>query len=148
MERGAREQHGGAARADMLPGKRVDCLLEQAPGEWHWKPGTVTALLLPQWPGWARVQFDSGDALEVELPLEREGDAWRWAGGAGSNMDTVISPPANEPEMGRVCSICRDAFADMPAATATVELPACRHAFCEECLGGWWSAAASSGSNR
>ena len=42
--------------------------------------------------------------------------------------------------MERVCSICRDAFAEMPPATATVELPACRHAFCEECLGGWWSA--------
>ena len=48
--------------------------------------------------------------------------------------------------MGRGCSICRDAFAEMPATTATIELPACRHAFCEECLGGWWSAAAASGS--
>eukprot|EP01046_Picozoa_sp_COSAG06_P066341 COSAG06_NODE_16693_length_986_cov_1.698985_1_plen_194_part_10 len=46
-----------------------------------------------------------------------------------------------------MCSICRDAFAEMPPDTATVELPTCHHAFCEECLGGWWSAAASSGSN-
>eukprot|EP01046_Picozoa_sp_COSAG06_P008169 COSAG06_NODE_410_length_16089_cov_9.968793_15_plen_519_part_00 len=45
------------------------------------------------------------------------------------------------------CSIWTDAFADMPPATATVELPACRHAFCQECLGGWWSASASSVSN-
>ena len=45
------------------------------------------------------------------------------------------------------CTICRDAFADMSPTTATVELPTCRHAFCEECLGGWWSASASSISN-
>jgi len=63
-------------RHALFSGERVDCLLEQTPGEWHWTPGTITALLLPEWPGWARVQFDSGDALEVELPLESEGDAW------------------------------------------------------------------------
>eukprot|EP01046_Picozoa_sp_COSAG06_P003816 COSAG06_NODE_152_length_21942_cov_4.593234_17_plen_487_part_00 len=95
----------------------------------------------------SRVQFDSGDALEVELPLESEGDAWRWAGGAGSNRDTVISLPVNEPEMGRVCSICCDTFAEMPPDTPTVELPTCRHAFCEECLGGWWSACSAATSN-
>ena len=49
--------------------------------------------------------------------------------------------------MERVCSICTDAFTEMPPDTATVELPTCRHAFCEECLGGWWSAAASSVAN-
>eukprot|EP01046_Picozoa_sp_COSAG06_P095595 COSAG06_NODE_41716_length_388_cov_1.083045_1_plen_80_part_01 len=79
------EQPTGSARTDIFSGKRLECLLEQAPGEWHWSPGAVTALLLPQWPGWARVQFDSGDALEVELPLESEGDAWRWADAAGSS---------------------------------------------------------------
>jgi hypothetical protein len=131
----------------MLPGRQVECLLEQTPGEWHWSPGTVTALLLPQWPGWARVQFDSGDALEVELPLESEGDAWRWADAASRSKDVAIISQANEPEMGRVCSICTDAFAEMPSATATVELPTCRHAFCEECLGGWWSACSAAASN-
>jgi hypothetical protein len=49
--------------------------------------------------------------------------------------------------MERVCSICTDAFAEMPPDTATVELLTCHHAFCEECLGGWWSAAASSVAN-
>ena len=49
--------------------------------------------------------------------------------------------------MGRMCSICRDAFAAMLPDTATVELPACRHAFCEECLGGWWSACSAAASN-
>ena len=49
--------------------------------------------------------------------------------------------------MERGCSICRNLFAEMPPATTTVALPACRHVFIEECLGGWWSAAAASGSN-
>jgi hypothetical protein len=49
--------------------------------------------------------------------------------------------------MERVCSVCRDAFAEMPPDTATVELPAFHHVFCEECLGDWWSASAASGSN-
>ena len=31
--------------------------------------------------------------------------------------------------MERVCSVCRDAFAEMPPDTATVELPACHHVF-------------------
>ena len=135
-------------RADLLPGRRVECLLEQTPGDWRWTPGAVNSLLLPQWPGWARVQFDSGDALEVELPLESEGDAWRWADAAdSSSSDATVASQAKAPEMERVCSICTDAFAEMPPDTAAVELPTCRHAFCEECLGGWWSAAASSGSN-
>eukprot|EP01046_Picozoa_sp_COSAG06_P011219 COSAG06_NODE_634_length_13587_cov_23.361210_6_plen_551_part_00 len=141
-------EHSGRVRADLLPERRLECLLEQAPDDWRWTPGAVTALLPPQWPGWARVQFDSGDALEVELPLESEGDAWRWADAAGSsNSDATVASQAKAPEMDRVCSICTDAFAEMPPDTAAVELPTCRHAFCEECLGGWWSAAASSGSN-
>jgi hypothetical protein len=36
------------------------------------------------------VQFDSGDALEVELPLESEGDAWRWADAAGSDSHDAM----------------------------------------------------------
>eukprot|EP01046_Picozoa_sp_COSAG06_P086004 COSAG06_NODE_32648_length_496_cov_2.429280_1_plen_58_part_01 len=58
MEHGAKEQHDNAARPDPVLGERVECLLEQAPGDWRWTLGAVTALLLPQWPGWARVQFD------------------------------------------------------------------------------------------
>eukprot|EP01046_Picozoa_sp_COSAG06_P022886 COSAG06_NODE_1795_length_8376_cov_3.340462_1_plen_511_part_00 len=85
------EQPTGSTRTDIFSGKRLECLLEQTPGEWHWTPGTVAALLLPQWPGWARVQFDSGDTLEVELPLESEGDAWRWADTAGSDSRDAMS---------------------------------------------------------
>ena len=84
-------------RPDLRPGKRVECLLEQAPGEWRWKPGTITALLLPEWPGWARVRFDSGDALEVKVPLESEGDAWRWA---DEQFDEELAAPERPAEQG------------------------------------------------
>jgi hypothetical protein len=63
----------------------------------------------------------------------------RWRARCGARQPTG--------EMERVCSVCRDAFAEMPPATATVELPAFHHVFCEECLGDWWSASAASGSN-
>jgi hypothetical protein len=47
----------------------------------------------------------------------------------------------------RTCSICADAFARMPPDKVTVELPACGHIFCHECLKGWWSAEAASRAN-
>ena len=43
------------------------------------------------------------------------------------------------------CSICTESFADMLPDTVIVELSNCNHAFCEQCLMGWWNAAASSG---
>ena len=116
MEHEPKEPPSGLC-AGMLPGRRVECLLEQTPGEWRWAPGTVTALLLPQWPGWARVQFDSGDALEVELPLESEDDAWRWADAACNSSDTTTHSQTNVVDMERACSICTDAFAEMPPDT-------------------------------
>jgi hypothetical protein len=93
MEHGAAEQPAGSMRTDLFPGRRAEYLLEQTPGKWGWAPGAITALLLPQRPGWARVKFDSGDTLEVELPLESEGDAWRWADAAGSDSHDAMGSP-------------------------------------------------------
>ena len=43
---------------------------------------------------------------------------------------------------GRGCSICAEAFSDLPGGTLVTTLPSCGHAFCEGCLG-WWSEAAA-----
>jgi hypothetical protein len=109
-------------RPDLRPGKRVECLLEQAPGEWRWKPGTITALLLPEWPGWARVQFDSGDTtLEVKLPLESEGDAWRWA---DEQFDEELAAPERPAEQGVMYLPARRTHPSTAGAVAASEVAA------------------------